>query len=50
MNWKELKGIGSDLNEVLSPDLPGVIEERNKKCRSKHDTSNFIVPPCILIH
>jgi len=35
MKWKELKGIGRDLNEVLSPDLPGVIEESHEKCRSK---------------
>jgi hypothetical protein len=27
MNWKELEAIGRDLNEVISPDLPGVIEE-----------------------
>jgi len=35
MNWKELKGIGRDLNEVLSPDLSGVIEENHEKWRSK---------------
>jgi hypothetical protein len=33
MNWKELEGMGRDLIEVISPDLPGVIEESHEKCR-----------------
>jgi hypothetical protein len=39
MNWKELKGTGRDLNEVLSPDSPGVIEESHEKYRSKQTIS-----------
>jgi len=41
MNWKELKGIGRDMNEVLSSDLPGVIEESHEKCRSKQTISRL---------
>jgi hypothetical protein len=39
MNWKELEGMGRDLNEVLSQDLPGVIEESHEKYQSKQTIS-----------
>ena len=36
MNWK---GIGRDPNEVLSRDLPVVVEKSHEKCRSKQTIS-----------
>jgi len=42
MNWKELEGVDRDLNEVLSPDLPGVIEESHEKSVKTKDISSEI--------
>jgi hypothetical protein len=49
MNWKELEGIGRDLNEILSPDLPGVIEETHEKVGQNRRYLFIFLWPCIMI-